>query len=585
MHSAEGGKTAEAGRRLLGNRYLVHEAIGRGGYGVVWRGHDTLLGREVALKEIRLLPALSSTGAGVARSRVMQEARASAVVTNAHAITVYDIIQEEDDGDLHIVMELLDGRTLSQLVEEEGALSPLRAATIGLQVLDALEAAHAKGVVHRDVKPGNVMVMAEDQVKLGDFGLASLAGDSDLTMTGEVVGTPSYMAPEQASGEDAGPPADLWGLGATLYFAVEGVAPFGGGSSMSTMLAVVNAPPRPYARAGTLTGVLDRLLVKLPEERPGPDELRTLLAEVADGGGTEEHVWARVTSVPAQGSGPAHSSGPHEPPDAYVTAPTIRTAHVATRTRRRRRWGVALVAALLPVAAALWVVLAPVLDAPDTGGQQSIVGAGRPNAVVPAPTTAAPTPTPAPATAAPTTTAPTTSAPITATSVEDAAAAATTAGTDPAQDDDRLAAPPPPPPPPAPPQFEVEARSAAGQGNAARLTAGAGTIELTTQIVDGGGQVVAGMKMSKFRTWDGVRVTDSLAVQLETFDDPGRGVTFVGLAGPVLDESNQGGKTHTSRAVAVFRACGKAGDCRDLRALVEIVAFGDGTFDTRRGPV
>ncbi|MCY7344561.1 MAG: serine/threonine protein kinase, partial [Pseudonocardia sp.] len=294
MHSAENGKTADAGQRLVGNRYLVHEAIGRGGYGVVRRGHDTLLGREVALKEIRFLAALSSTRAGKARSRMLQEARASAVVTNAHAITVYDIIQEEDDGDLHIVMELLDGRTLTQLVEDEGSLSPQRAATIGLQVLDALEAAHGKGVVHRDVKPGNVMVMAGDHAKLGDFGLASLAGDSDLTMTGEVVGTPAYMAPEQASGEDAGPPADLWGLGATLYFAVEGIAPFGGGSSMSTMLAVVNAPPRPAARAGALGAVLDGLLAKYPEERPGPDELRELLAEVAAGDGAEE---------PARGGG------------------------------------------------------------------------------------------------------------------------------------------------------------------------------------------------------------------------------------------------------------------------------------------
>jgi hypothetical protein len=558
----DGAETRKnAPQRLVGNRYAVHEVIGQGGLGVVRRGHDTLLGRQIALKEIRLLSALPGSRASSARSRLLQEARASAVLNHAHVVTVHDIVQDDDGGGLHIVMELLDGRDLTQLVEEEGCLSPQRAAAIGLQVLDALGAAHAKGVVHRDVKPGNVMVMQGDRAKLGDFGLASLADGGDLTPADEVLGTPSYMAPEQAFGDDPSPSADLWGLGATLYYATEGVAPFDAGSSLATMHAVLHAPPRPHQRAGALSGVLDRLLTKRPEERPGPDELRALLAEVATGGGSRE-----------SGRLPAASAQPQGPSATHPAAGVVPTAGAAGR--RVAGWVAVLVAGLVVLLAVLLAGPVPITGPPGTGGEQPIAGAvGPERAVVPPP--AAPTTVPPQDVGGAT---PVVSPPPPDQTGEDAAVTTTAAAPTTTRDGPRPAPPTPPPPP-----FVVEARTATGQGNAAGLPAGAGTIELTTRIVDARGREVAGLKMSKSRAWDGVRVRAPSAPQLEPFDDPGRGVTFLGLDDPVVDRATQGGRTHTSRAVAVFRACGPAGDCTELRALVEIVAFGDGTFDTRRG--
>src|SRR6266545_6769849 len=263
-----------AAERLIADRYALAVPIGQGGMGVVWRARDALLGREVAIKEVRLPPTIPDSERSSIRARVLREARAAARLNHPGAVTLYDVINEQ--GHAFIVMELIHAPTLAQVVATEGPLAPCRVARVGLQVAGALAAAHQAGIIHRDVKPANVMV-AGDTARLTDFGIARVQGDPKLTSTGLIVGSPAYMAPEQASGEAAGPPADMWGLGATLYFAVEGRPPFERGGSIATMAAVVNDAPRPPRRAGTLGPIISSLLSKSPEARPTADALRQQL--------------------------------------------------------------------------------------------------------------------------------------------------------------------------------------------------------------------------------------------------------------------------------------------------------------------
>ncbi|MDF2745426.1 MAG: serine/threonine protein kinase, partial [Actinomycetia bacterium] len=207
--------------------------------------------------------------------RVMREARAAARLNHPAAVTLYDVVQ--DQGVTFIVMELVNAPTLADLVREGGPLPVERVAEIGVQVAGALEAAHQAGIIHRDVKPGNVMVPERGTAKLADFGIASLQGDPQLTSTGLVIGSPAYMAPEQAKGEASGPPADFWALGATMFYAVEGEPPFDRGTSIATLAAVVNDPPRRPERAGPLTPLLTALLDKDPRSRPTGPALRAEL--------------------------------------------------------------------------------------------------------------------------------------------------------------------------------------------------------------------------------------------------------------------------------------------------------------------
>ncbi|MDP9406015.1 MAG: serine/threonine protein kinase, partial [Actinomycetota bacterium] len=258
--------------RRIADRYELRNPLGRGGMGVVWLAEDTTLQRRVAVKEVAFLAALDAREREAGRARVMREARAAARLNHPNVTAVYDVVQ--DEGRAWIVMELVDAPTLADLVARDGPLDPPRAAAIGLAVLDALEAAHAEGIVHRDVKPGNVMVAASGRVKLTDFGVAAVQGDPKITMTGLIVGSPSYMAPEQAREGEATPATDLWGLGATLYYAVEATPPFDRGHTMATLNAVVHEPPRPPTRAGALAPVVSRLLAKDPGLRPAGRELR-----------------------------------------------------------------------------------------------------------------------------------------------------------------------------------------------------------------------------------------------------------------------------------------------------------------------
>jgi hypothetical protein len=268
-----------APERVVADRYVLKAPLGRGGMGVVWHAHDTVLGRAVAVKEVVFPPTIPDDERRAAHARVLREARAAARLNHPGAVTLYDVVQ--DQGHPFIVMELVPATTLADLVGGEGPLEPWRVAEIGGQLAGALEAAHRAGIVHRDVKPGNVMVAEDGGVKLADFGVASLQGDPQLTTTGLVIGSPAYMAPEQAAGEPSGPPADFWALGATMYFAVEGEPPFEKASSIATLAAVVNDDPRPMRRAGPLAPVIAALLVKDPAARPSGPQLRAQLNRLA----------------------------------------------------------------------------------------------------------------------------------------------------------------------------------------------------------------------------------------------------------------------------------------------------------------
>jgi eukaryotic-like serine/threonine-protein kinase len=269
------------GRRIAG-RYELGAQLGEGGVGVVWRAEDTLLGRPVAIKEVELPPAVRDQQRAALRARVIREARAAARLSHPGAVTLFDVVS--DDGQDYIVMELIDGPNLDQLVVDSGPLEPRRAAVMGLRLLATLEAAHRAGIVHRDVKPSNVLIRDDGSTKLTDFGTASLTGDPELTATGVVVGSPAYMAPEQIRGLEVGPPTDLWALGATLYFAVEGEPPFKSSKVPFEVLnAIINDPPRPATRLGALGPVIDGLLRKEPADRPGSADVWYQLRRVAAG--------------------------------------------------------------------------------------------------------------------------------------------------------------------------------------------------------------------------------------------------------------------------------------------------------------
>ena len=270
--------------RKVAERYVLLASLGRGGMGEVWRARDSLLDREVAVKEIALPDALTPEEQGATKERVLREARAAARINHPNAVTVYDVL--EDGGRAYIVMELIDAPTLADKVERDGPLDPSDAASVGLDVLGALEAAQAVGITHRDVKPGNVMLPEDGDVKLADFGIAAMNDDPRLTATGMILGSPSYMAPEQATSNDSGPASDLWSLGATLYFAVEGKPPFDRGQAIATLTAVVGEEPPEPANAGPLGPVIAALMTKDPSERPDPSRARAMLEAARTGDAT-----------------------------------------------------------------------------------------------------------------------------------------------------------------------------------------------------------------------------------------------------------------------------------------------------------
>ncbi|MGH3380244.1 MAG: serine/threonine-protein kinase, partial [Actinoallomurus sp.] len=259
--------------RVLAGRYRLAEPLGRGGMGTVWRAYDHVLGRTVAVKELSLPRGIAADHRAALCERAIREARVSSRLRHGSIIRVHDVIAEDDRP--WIVMELLTGRAL----DEAGPLPPGRVAEVGLAVLAALGAAHAQGVLHRDVKPGNIFLCDDGRVVLADFGIATLVGDTSLTASGGLVGSPGYIAPERLRTDHAGPPSDLWSLGAALYTAVEGRPPF----DRRTVAAVLTEEPRPPERAGPLGPVLSAMLAKDPARRPPADVTATWLRRVAGG--------------------------------------------------------------------------------------------------------------------------------------------------------------------------------------------------------------------------------------------------------------------------------------------------------------
>lgn len=276
--------TTDAGResRVVAGRYALTGVLGRGGMGVVWQATDQVLERQVAVKEVTFPAEVTAEERDVLVQRTLREARAAARLDHPRVTRVYDVVSE--DGKPWLVMEHIPSRSLQDIVEEEGPLPPARAARIGLDVLDAIEAAHDAGIVHRDVKPANVLVGVDGRASLTDFGIATTTGDSHLTTHGALIGSPTYMAPERARGEEPQPPVDLWGLGATLYAAVEGRPPFDRGEPMATLFAVVSEHPAPMLRAGALEPTVRVLLDKEPARRGTAGAVRAQLEVVAAGG-------------------------------------------------------------------------------------------------------------------------------------------------------------------------------------------------------------------------------------------------------------------------------------------------------------
>jgi serine/threonine protein kinase len=267
---------------LVVGRYRLLRRIGAGAMGVVWKGHDERLDRPVAVKKLLLHPDLVPRKAAEAVARCLREGRIAARLHHPNAIAVFDVVDEDDVPCL--VMEYLPSRSLATVMAEEGALPPVEAANVGAQVAAALAAAHAAGIVHRDITPGNVLISGDGSVKITDFGISRAADDVTVTKTGMCAGTPAYMAPEVALGADPTSASDVFSLGSTLYTAVEGEPPFGrAANTLGVLHAVAGGKINPPRRSGPLTDVLIALLQADPDARPTASEARDLLEAVGRG--------------------------------------------------------------------------------------------------------------------------------------------------------------------------------------------------------------------------------------------------------------------------------------------------------------
>ncbi len=266
---------------VVGGRYELKTPIGNGGMGTVWRASDNLLRRDVAVKEVLLPPTMPQNEKDALCERTLREARAAAALSHPSVVQVYDVVT--DAGRPWIVMELLEARSLADMVIDDGPMPPRAVAKIGIAMLGALEVAHAAGVLHRDVKPANVLICNDGRCVLTDFGVARLPTESKLTTPGMVLGSPHFISPERAVGGAFGPPSDLFSLGVTLYTAVEGGPPFDRGDPFETMRAVVEEAPRPTRLAGPLQPVLWGLLDKEPSRRWSVEQARVVLRELLTG--------------------------------------------------------------------------------------------------------------------------------------------------------------------------------------------------------------------------------------------------------------------------------------------------------------
>lgn len=355
---------------MIGGRFTLLGPLGSGGMGTVWRARDEVLHREVALKEVRPPdPALTGPeAAATLRERVLREARALARLSHPHVVTIHQIVDAGAGTHPWIVMELVPGESLADRLQR-GPLLPQEAAALGRQILAALRSAHAAGIHHRDVKPANILLRTDPGVPgppsavLTDFGIAALQGSTALTATGDLIGSPEYIAPERVRGRDDHPASDLWSLGLVLYVAVEGHSPLRRATTLATLAAVLDEPVPPPVRSGPLAAVLGALLVRDPEARPDAATLDRLLTEAASGSAPS---WAEPTvsgprPVPATPVAPPPPAPPTPPPGTPAPAPyrpplpTPTTA--VTRPRRRTGALVAGAAALVAVAVTATVLV------------------------------------------------------------------------------------------------------------------------------------------------------------------------------------------------------------------------------------
>ncbi|MEW2163107.1 serine/threonine-protein kinase [Streptomyces sp. NPDC007084] len=343
------------GERVIAGRYRLLSPLGEGGMGTVWRARDEVLQREVAVKEVRAPAGLPASEVERLYARLEREAWAAARVSHRNVVTVYDVATQ--DGRPWIVMELVRGIALSDLLDAEGPLAPRRVAGIGAEVLSALRAAHAAGVLHRDVKPANVLMANDGRVVLTDFGIATVEGSSALTMTGEVIGSPEFLAPERALGRTPGPESDLWSLGVLLYAAVEGNSPFRQNTPLSTLRAIVDEPLPAPRRAGPLAPVIEGLLAKDPAGRARADAAEEELRAIAGGGRTP----TRTVGPPPPADTPTIGVFHQPPPEARTPsgsfgpppAVTASAAAPAPEPNRRRRAAFALIAGVAALALAV----------------------------------------------------------------------------------------------------------------------------------------------------------------------------------------------------------------------------------------
>ncbi|MEV7007675.1 protein kinase [Streptosporangium sp. NPDC051022] len=349
---------------IIGARYRLLERIGCGGMGTVWRARDEVLGRNVAVKEVIPSPDLTGGEREVFTVRTLREARAAGRIGHPGVATVYDVIEEK--GRPWIVMQLVESRTLGAVVREDGPLPPARVARIGLEVLGALVAAHHAGVLHRDVKPDNVLLARDGRAVLTDFGIAVLEGDSSVTRTGALIGTPAFIAPERASGGPAEFASDMWSLGVTLYMAVEGRSPFERAHPLATLSAVMHEEPAPLRFAGSLGPVIHGLLRKDPAHRMSAHDVQIHLRAIMNGTAPQATMPIDLP-VPAPAAGPAGmpATGPiagQAPAPAPANATVAGSgAPRAAPGPRRRPAVLAMVAAVLAVTTtaggAAWVAL------------------------------------------------------------------------------------------------------------------------------------------------------------------------------------------------------------------------------------
>ncbi|MEU7720060.1 serine/threonine-protein kinase [Streptomyces tibetensis] len=366
--------------RVIAGRYRLLAPLGEGGMGTVWRARDEVLHREVAVKEVRAPSGLAGDDVQRMYARLEREAWAAARVANRNVVTVYDVAT--DDGRPWIVMELVRGLSLAEVLDAEGPMTPQRAAHIGAEVLAALRSAHEAGVLHRDVKPANVLISNDGRIVLTDFGIAMVEGSAALTMTGEVIGSPEFLAPERALGRTPGPESDLWSLGVLLYAAVEGHSPFRHDTPLSTLRAIVDEELPPPYRAGPLAPVIEGLLRKDPEQRLPPERAEEDLRVVAAGGSPGADTTRAVPPVPPTVVGhPEPAPTPPLPYPGRSAASGAGTTTTATHRERDRRAGRVLVAGVIALALAVGGLTYALLNNGDgSGGNDQGAGDGTPTA-------------------------------------------------------------------------------------------------------------------------------------------------------------------------------------------------------------